>query len=204
MNTKQKTAYIVDKNWFTEHLHALKKSQSKLADDIGVHKSSLNLMLKGTRKPTLDNVRMIAEIFKVSSQEVMRRFGISVTEDVRVLKIKGYIGDKSRVNMFDRTDLDVVEAPADVPLHSYCLQVRQPGTAHDGWILFVSSERTTADVLVDRPAIAELGDGTQISCVIRRGYKAGTANLYPLHSADEPLENQNTNWASPILWMRPN
>jgi hypothetical protein len=88
---------------------------------------------------------------------------------VRVLKIKGYIGDKSRVNMFDRTDLDVVEAPADVPLHSYCLQVRQPGTAHDGWILFVSSERTTADVLVDRPAIAELAGGTQISFLILSG-----------------------------------
>jgi hypothetical protein len=70
-------------------------------------------------------------------------------------------------------------------------------------LIFVSGEKTTAQNLIDRPALVELEDGTQMTCLIRRGYKANTSNLYPLHGAVEVQENQVINWASPVLWIRP-
>lgn len=202
MNTKPNTEF--NKPWFVSRLQALKISQRRLAKMIDLDPSAVTLMLTGRRKMKTDEVHKIANIFNVSVAEVMRHAGIDVTDDVRKVKIKGFIGDKSRVTFFEDAPLDWAVAPADVPNDSFCLQVRQPNSSNDGWLIFVSGEKTTAQSLIDRPALVELDDGTQMTCLIRRGYKAGTSNLYSLHGTAELHENQQVAWASPVLWIRPN
>jgi plasmid maintenance system antidote protein VapI len=192
-----------NKPWFISRLQAIKLSQRRLAKMIDLDPSAVTLMFNGRRRITSDEVHKIANLFNVGVQEVMRHAGIDVTDDVRKVKIKGYIGEKSRVTLFDKPPFDVAVAPADVPNDSFCLQVRQAGSSNDGWLIFVSGEKTTAHSLIDRPALVELEDGTQMTCLIRRGYKANTSNLYPLHGAVEVQENQVINWASPVLWIRP-
>lgn len=201
MNTKSNTEF--NKQWFVNRLQAIKLSQRRLAKMIDLDPSAVTLMLSGRRKITTGEVHKIANILNVSVAEIMRHAGIDVTDDVRKVKIKGFIGEKSHVTFFDDGSFDWAIAPADVPNDSFCLQVRQPGSTNDGWLIFVSGEKTTSQNLVDRPALVELSDGTQMTCLVRRGYKANTANIYPLHGAGDTLENQTIAWASPVLWIRP-
>lgn len=201
MNTKPNEQF--NKPWFISRLQAIKLSQRRLAKMIDLDPSAVTLMLSGRRKITTDEIHKIANIFNVSVAEVMRHAGIDVTDDVRKVKIKGAIGEKSRVTFFDDETFDWAIAPADVPNDSFCLQVRQPGSTQDGWLIFVSGEKTTSQSLNDRPALVELADGTQMTCLLRRGYKANTSNVYPLHGTAETLENQVIAWASPVLWIRP-
>lgn len=200
MNTKPNA---LNKQWFVSRLQAIKLSQRQLAKKIDLDPSAVTLMLSGRRKITTDEVHKIANILNVSVAEIMRHAGIDVTDDVRKVKIKGFIGEKSRVTFFEGDSFDYSIAPADVPNDSFCLQVRQPGSPNDGWLIFVSGEKTSSQNLVDRPALVELDDGTQMTCLIRRGYKANTSNIYPLHGTADILENQSIAWASPVLWIRP-
>lgn len=202
MNTTPTQTF--NKQWFVNRLQAIKISQRKLAKMIDLDPSAVTLTFSGRRKITPEEVHKIANIFNVSVAEVMRHAGIDVTDDVRKVKVKGYIGEKSQVTMINGAPVDWAIAPADVPNDSFCLQVRQPSSTNDGWLIFVSGEKTTAQNLIDRPALVELADGTQMTCLIRRGYKANTSNIYPLHDGTEPLENQVVAWASPVLWIRPN
>ena len=202
MNTKTNATF--NKEWFVGRLQALKISQRKLAKMIDIDPSAVTLMLTGRRNMKTEEVHKIAKIFNVSVAEVMRHAGLDVTDGVHKVKIKGFIGERSRVTFFEDEPLDWAAAPADVPKDSFCLQVRQPNSSNDGWLIFVSGEKTTAQNLIDRPALVELEDGTQMTCLIRRGYKAGTSNLYSLHGTAELHENQQVVWASPVLWIRPN
>jgi transcriptional regulator with XRE-family HTH domain len=202
MNTKQKKEF--NKPWFVQRLAAIQMSQRKLAKLLGLDPTAITLTFRGERRITTVEVHTIANLFNVSVAEVMRQAGFDVSDDVHKVKIKGYIGDKSHVTLFDKPPLDWAAAPADVPTDSFCLQVRQAGSSNDGWLIFVSGEKTTAENLIDRPALVELEDGTQMTCLIRRGYKAGTSNLYSLHGTAELHENQKVAWASPVLWIRPN
>lgn len=202
MNTKLQPQF--NKEWFVNRLQALKISQRKLAKMIDLDPSAVTLMFTGRRKITPDEVHQIAGIFNVPVTEVMRHAGVDVTDDVRKVKIKGYIGEKSRVTLIESTPVDTAIAPADVPNDSFCLQVRHPGATNDGWLIFVSGEKTTAQSLIDRPALVSMEDGSLVTCLIRRGYKPNTSNIYPLNGAAEPYENQKIEWASPVLWIRPN
>ena len=175
MNTKTNTDF--NKEWFVGRLQALKISQRKLAKMINLDPSAVTLLLNGRRGMKTDELYQIANILNVTVAEVMRHAGLDVSDGVRKVKITGAIGDKSRVTFFDHKPLDTAIAPADVPNDSFCLQVRQPNFSNDGWLIFVSGEKTTAQNLIDRPALVELEDGTQMTCLIRRGYKAGTSNL---------------------------
>jgi transcriptional regulator with XRE-family HTH domain len=200
MNTKP---HSFNKQWFIGRLQAIKISQRTLAKMIDLDPSAVTLMLSGRRKITTGEVHKIASIFNVSVAEVMRHAGIDVTDDVRKVKIKGFIGEKSRVTFSNDKTLETVIAPADVPADSFCLQVRQPGASQDGWLVFVSGEKTTGQNVIDRPALVQLTEQEHLTCLVRRGYKANTVNIYPLNATADPLENQVIAWASPVLWIRP-
>jgi transcriptional regulator with XRE-family HTH domain len=203
MNTKQNET-TVNKKWFVERLASVQMSQRSLAKMLGLEPSAITLTFDGRRRITSLEVHRLAELFNVSVAEVMRNAGFDVNDDIVKLNVVGSIGEKSVIKYFDKADIEQTIAPSDVPRNSFCLQVRQPGHANDGWMIFISAERVLGTNLLDRPALVELEDGTQMTALVRRGYKDGTVNLYPLHGNNEPLENQSVKWASPILWIRPN
>lgn len=202
MNIKQNAK--ANKLWFQDHLKNIKMSQRKLAKLLEIQPAAVVRLFTGVRNATPKEIHLISELFKVSVNEVMRNLGIDVSSDIKKVPFVGVILEGSEVKNFDKSAQEQVMAPPDIPSNSFCLQVRQPGHANDGWKVFVSGEHTSGFHLLDRPALVELENGKQITCLIRRGYKDATVNLYPLHGGNDPLENQLVNWASPILWIRPN
>lgn len=193
----------INKQWFQTQLLSKQISQRGLAKLLGIGPSAITNIFNDKRKLTNEEANKIAGLLSLPVTEILRQAGIEVTEDVRSIPITGYVDGEALVHLLSPGTHDRVLAPADVPRNAYCLQIRHLGAQFDGWHAFVGGERLPADELVDRAALVSLHDGRMITGVIRRGYKAKTHNLSTLPYL-RTLENQLVDWASPILWLKPN
>lgn len=193
----------INREWFLNQLAMLKMNQRGLAKLLNVDPSAITLILQGRRKLTIKECHAISSVFNTPVSEVLRQAGLDVRDDIMKVKVTGVVTEKSYVTLLPDGTHDEVFAPADVPKGTFCVQIRQPGEHNDGWMMFISGERTKAISLIDRPALVALPDGRMLTAVIRRGYKADTVNLFPMPSKNGILENQIVAWASPILWIRP-
>ena len=192
----------INKDYFTERLRAIKLSQRQLAKKIDIDPAAMSYMLSGKRRMTMPEAKAIADVLMVPVTEVMRQAGIEVLDDVKKVPIAGFIGTGATVTLLPKGTHDMVMAPGDVPHGTFALQIRNPGSAYDGWIAFVSGQQQPATDLLDRYAILATSDGQMLSAMIRRGYKQKLHNLMLLPDGSV-LENREVAWGARVLWIQP-
>lgn len=179
-------------------------SQRTLAKQLGLDPAAVTLMLRGDRRMTTEETQKIASLLGVPVTEVIRRAGVDVRDDVRKIKICGYLNENAVAECFgEEESMDYIESPADVPAGSYAVQVRDHMSPHDGWVMVVSSEKVDAERVMDRACACETEDGLIRVGVIKKGYKRGSFNLVVTATKPQIIENADIKWASPILWIKP-
>lgn len=189
--------------WFRQLLATRKLSQRGLAKLMELDPAAVSLMLRGQRKMTNEEAHQVSLILGVPITEVLRQAGIEVSEDVRRVKVTGYIGKDSCVTLFPKRTHDKVIGPADCPEGTYALQVRNPGSPKDGWMFFVSPSEDDPRANLGRVCCVALENGEHIIAVVQRGYRTGTFNLINGSNGDAVRTDAGVVWSSPILWIKP-
>jgi hypothetical protein len=181
----------------------LKRTQRALADHLGADAATVSMLLRGKRRITPAEAKQIAEFLKLPIGEVLRLFGVDVSEDPEV-PVVGYCGVDGEVTLLAEGSYDRVRGPADLPRDARAIQVRATFAPADAWIIFVEGTRAAPEDHIGRLCLAAAADGTLQIGVLARGYKSGSFNLTSrFFSLGAPLENLSLVWASRVLWIRP-
>lgn len=194
----------IDQAWFQEKLRNLKISQRQLAKRIGLDPAAVSYMFAGKRTMSMDEAKAIADIFLVPVTEVMRQAGIEVLDDVRKVPIAGYVGPHCAVTLLPLGTHDMVMAPADVPVGSFAVQMRDVANPKDGWLHFISGLQQPPEDCLDKWCIVAMADGQLVYAGIKRGYKQKLFNLILFcGSSNTVFENREVAWAARVLWIQP-
>lgn len=177
-------------------------SMRQLAKRIELDPSAVSLTFRGMRKMTLQEANQISSLLGVPVTEVIRQAGIDVSQDIKGVRLSGYIDALSCVNDLPKPHKPF-NAPVDVPADGYAIQVRAPSAFNDGWFLIVSGGEHLPELLVDRLCVVALKGGKQVVGTLRRGYEPDTYNVLPLMPSAPTLENVEVVGAATVLWMRP-
>jgi transcriptional regulator with XRE-family HTH domain len=201
VKTSQKEAPM-NTEWFRQLLAAKKLSQRKLAKLMELDPAAVSLMLRGQRKMTNEEAHQLSVILGVAITEVLRQAGIEVIDDVRRVKVTGYVDKVSAVTLFPKRTHDKVVGPADCPEGTYALQVRNAQSPQDGWMLFISPSEDDPRSHLGQLCCVALSDGDHLIAFVQRGYRSGTFNL--VRQSGEVLRTDaDVTWASRILWIKP-
>lgn len=191
----------VNTQWFRARLADKELSQRQLAKLMKLDPGAVSLMLRGQRRMTNEEVRLLAWVLGVKATEVLRQLGVAITDDIKNTPIVGYIDGLGVVTPLPAGTHDRIAGPADLPNQSYALQRRAVNDLSDGWLFFVSGSHEDPNAVVDHLAICTTAPGKSYLAHLRRGYKAGTFNL--VGNSTEIIENQSLAWAAPVLWVKP-
>lgn len=189
--------------WFRQLLAAKKLSQRKLATLMELDPAAVSLMLRGQRKMTNAEAHQISIILGVTITEVLRQAGIEVIDDVRRVKVTGYIDADAVVTLFPKRTHDKVIGPADCPEGTYALQMRTPGGMKDGWMLFISPAEDDPRAHLGQMCCVALENGEHLVAHLQRGYRSGTFNIIRSSTAQAIRTDCSVVWASRVLWIRP-
>ena len=188
--------------WFRQLLAAKKLSQRKLAKLLELDPAAVSLMLRGQRKMTNEEAHQISVILGVAITEVLRQAGIEVTDDVRRVKVTGWVDKASAVTLFPKRTHDKVVGPADCPEGTYALQVRNANSPKDGWMLFVSPAEEDPRAHLGQLCCVALTTGEHLIAFVNRGYRTGTFNL--VRGNGEMIRTDaDVAWSSRVLWVKP-
>jgi len=188
--------------WFRQLLATRKLSQRGLAKLLELDPAAVSLMLRGQRKMTNEEAHQVSLILGVPITEVLRQAGIEVSEDVRRVKVTGYIDCDSRVTLFPKRTHDKVIGPADCPEGTYALQVRCANHPTDGWMMFISPSEDDPRAHLGVLCCVAIADGTHVVAFVNRGYRSAAFNLIDQKGA-ALVTDANVVWASRILWIKP-
>lgn len=189
-------------DWFRDVLAAKKLSQRRLAGLMELDPAAISLMLRGQRRMTPAEAHQMSVILGVKTTEVLRQAGIAVTDDVRNVKVTGYVDKDSVVTLFPKRTHDKIVGPADCPEGTYALQIRNPGTPKDGWVYFVSPAEDDPRAHLNQLCCVALDNGEHLVAIPQRGYRTGTYNLIR-SEANAVRTDVNIVWASRVLWIKP-
>jgi transcriptional regulator with XRE-family HTH domain len=188
--------------WFRQLLATRKLSQRGLAKLMELDPAAVSLMLRGQRKMTNEEAHQVSLILGVPITEVLRQAGIEVTDDIRRVKVAGYVDANSAVTLFPKRTHDKVIGPADCPEGTYALQMRAANNPSDGWMIFVSPSEDDPRSHLGQMCCVALDNGEHIVAFLHRGYRTGTFNLGKT-TGDVLRTDANVVWASRVLWIKP-
>lgn len=189
--------------WFRQLLSTRKLSQRGLAKLMELDPAAVSLMLRGQRKMTNEEAHQVSLILGVPITEVLRQAGIEVTDDVRRVKVAGYIDKEGAVTLFPKRTHDRVVGPADCPDGTYALQLRDPSSPKDGWMYFVSPSEDDPRSHLGQISCIALENGEHVIAFLQRGYRSSTFNLINGANSMAIRTDANVVWASRILWIKP-
>jgi hypothetical protein len=189
--------------YFLVKLRDIGLSQRQLAKRMDMDPASISYMLRGKRKMSMEEAQQLGDILKVQTTEVMRKAGIAVTDDIVNIPIAGHAGRGSLVTLLPPGTHDMVQAPANTPKGSYCIQKRDISSANDAWLYFVSGTVNKPDDVQSKACLVALADGIMMMAIVHPGYKKDRYNLILMGNGHEVMENQDLKWASRVLWIQP-
>jgi transcriptional regulator with XRE-family HTH domain len=181
----------------------LKLTQRALADHLGADAATVSMLLRGKRRITPAEAKQIAGFLKLPIGEVLRLFGVDVSEDPKV-PIIGHCTTEGLVTLLAPGAQDRAAGPADLPRDARAIQVRAPFAPGDGWILFCEGTQSDPSENLGRLCLAATATGELTIGVIARGYQSGRFNITTrFFTLGAPLENLSLVWASRVFWIRP-
>lgn len=190
--------------WFKQKLAERKLSQRQLAKQMDLDPAAISLTLRGRRRMTNEEAHLISNHIGVPVTEVLRQAGIEVLDDVRSVKVMGYVDPASAVTLFPKRTHDKVIGPADCPEGTYALQVRTPGVPGDGWMMFVSPSEDDPRLNMGQMCVVAIDNGEHVVAFVQRGYRSGTFNLMRPNAEGGLIRTDVAlAWASRVLWIKP-
>lgn len=189
--------------WFRQLMATRKLSQRGLAKLMDLDPAAVSLMMRGQRRMTNAEAHQLSTILGASITEILRQAGIEVRDDVRHVKVMGYIDGQAIVTLFPRRTYDKVVGPADCPDGTYALQMRIPGNTKDGWMYFISPSEDDPRAHLGKVCCIALDNGEHVVSSLQRGYRTGTFNLIRCDDGQALRTDVNVVWASPVLWIKP-
>lgn len=189
-------------DWFRQQLAARKMSQRGLAKLLDLDPAAVSLMLRGQRRMTNEEAHQISGVIGLPITEVLRQAGIDVADDVRRVKVTGFVDCGFMVTLFPKRTHDKVVGPADCPDGTYALQMRCPSSPKDGWMMFVSPAEGEPREHLGQLCCVALADGKHAVAFVNRGYRSGTFNLVT-QMGQTLLTDASVVWASSVLWIKP-
>lgn len=170
---------------------------------MGLDPSAMSLMLRGKRRITLEEAAQMAVLLNVTTNDVLEQAGVAVLTGDPKIPVIGHMTGDSKVVMEAEGTHEMTKGPSDLPPDAIAVQCRTANTPlelMDGWMLFMSDKHDNPATAIDMMAlVATKGNGMRIGTV-KRGYRRGTYNLIMM--GQEPIQNVELAWASPILWIR--
>jgi hypothetical protein len=154
------------------------------------------MLYQGKRALRIDEARIISAQIGRGVQEVLKRAGIDIAPQVKLI---GRVESDGAVTLLAKGDEAEVDAPRDLPQGAYALQVRTHFSrlaAFDRWILFVSGLREEPAQLLNRLALIGEHDGKMWLGYLTEGYKSGTVSI---QLADNIRQNVTAIWAMRVL-----
>lgn len=188
--------------WFRQLLATRKLSQRGLAKLMELDPAAVSLMLRGQRRMTNDEAHQLSLILGVPITEVLRQAGIEVSDDVRRVKVTGYVDGAAEVTLFPKRTHDRVVGPADCPEGTYALQVRDTRSPKDGWMKFISPSEDDPRQHLGQFCCVALQTGEHLVAFLHRGYRSGTYNLVR-ETGEQLRTDADVVWASRVLWIKP-
>jgi transcriptional regulator with XRE-family HTH domain len=189
--------------WFRDVLAQKKLSQRRLASLMELDPAAVSLMLRGQRRMTPEEAHQMGIILGVKTTQILRQAGVAVSDDVRHVKVTGYIDEHAVVTLFPRRTYDKVVGPADCPEGTYALQMRYPSNTKDGWMYFVSPAEDDPRAHIGQLCVIALDNGEHVMSSLQRGYRTGTFNLIRCSTGQALRTDAAVVWASRVLWIKP-
>ena len=192
----------MDTGWFRDLLVTKKMSQRALAKLLGLDPAAVSLMFRGKRRMTLQEAAEISELLGVALSDVMRRAGISVSEDVSLLNIAYRTDSSSKVHKLTEDEQANFYAPTGCPFGSYAIQVRDPSDIRDHTIYVVGGDPIESFDRNSMMAHVQTDDGHSYLGYLCKDYKPGR---YRLLSHDNRLVLDGISGVAirPVLWINP-
>lgn len=118
----------------------------------------------------------------------------------------GYVGAGALAHFYELSEqeLDRVEAPEGSTSATRAAEIRGTslGPLFERWLIFYDDVRSpVTDDLIGRLCIVGLQNGKVLVKKLRKGKIAGTYDL--LSNAEDPMENQDIEWAARVKQMTP-
>jgi transcriptional regulator with XRE-family HTH domain len=192
----------MDKEWFKAILKTKHLSQRGLAKQLGLDPAAVSLMFQGERRMRMEEAAAISRLLGVGLQEVHRRAGIAVQEDVSRLRVIFSTDSTSRVMALAAEAIFDFLAPAGCPAGSYGIQVRDPRDLRDHSIYVVSSDPNPN--FSGRSLLAHVvsSNGEPYLGYICKGYAPNAHQLYAIDGR-VLVEDFSAQVIRPVLWVSP-
>jgi len=187
---------------------ALRISQTRLAELVGVDQSSIALWETGKTKPRQEKLVELAGVLYLTPEFLM--FGDTGGDGAKekIVPVVGFVGPGNEVHgVSDGVIQDTVAPPAadkDTPAPTKCVIVR--GTSmwpvyRDGdQIFYNDNESLDAGDAIGRECVVKMKDGPIVVKRIMSGSKKG---VYTLASYNAPeLMNVRVDWCAPVTWVK--
>lgn len=192
----------MDTTWFKDLLRAKKLSQRSLAKMLDLDPAAVSLMFRGKRRMGMKEAVALSKLLGVGIQEVNRRAGIAVEEDVHRLRVTFSTDSTSKVSALP-TDLTFdFLSPAGCPVGSYGIQVRDPRDLRDHSIYIVSADSNSNFLGRSLLAHIETDKSEHYLGYLCKGY---ARNTYQLISTDGHVlfKELAAKVVRPVLWISP-
>lgn len=198
----------IDTEWFQSKLKAKGISQSKLAEALGVHRSSITLLLKGRRKMSAKAVGILTQLLLVDPGEIMFKAGITAdpVETEGEVKIQGFVDGELNVHMKTPNGSQTAPKPTFAGGHVCCLRFQTNGTKYDtfdgGLLYFTSQYADSESEYIGRVCVIDLGFPKPfVVRFIKRGYQKDRYNLYCL-TGELKESDVDVKHAHPVVWLK--
>jgi transcriptional regulator with XRE-family HTH domain len=186
-----------ERSWFQQSFRECGfTTQRSIAKFLGCDPASVSMLFQGKRQLRIDEARLMSAQLGVSVQEVLKRAGIDIAPQVKLI---GHVEASGAVTLLAKGDEADVDAPRDLPQGAYALQVRTHFShlaAFDRWIVFVSGLREEPPHLLNRLALIGEHDGKMWLGYLTEGYRSGAVNI---QLADSIRQNVPAIWAMRVL-----
>lgn len=195
----------IDTEWFKNKLEEKQLTVRGLAKHMGLHASTVSLMLRGIRSIHNPDAIKLADVFNVTPIEIFKRAGAPIEDEVRKIPVLMFIDTHGKVINVPPEAADNFVAPYDSPTNSYAVQVRT-GRKYDGWMLVVNGTKLKPDDCLGSLVVYCTKDGEVNVGILRRGYISETFNVTnDMHNGDEAPSIQNVKimWCQPVIWIKP-
>lgn len=169
---------------------------------IGVNQSTVSRWERGkfSQEPTIENLKKIAEIGKMSLTELT---GFPVSS--KTVRVVGYVGDDAKVILFPEPcgDLRLVDAPDGSTYATVAIEIRTDSLdpAFTNWIVFYDDLRLPPNEdVVGKLCVIGLADGQIVVRKLARGQLPDRFNLLAMNGP--PIYDVEVEWANKVRHMQ--
>jgi hypothetical protein len=218
-NAKSVT-FKTNKPWFLKCFADQSRTASKIADEMGIDRAHLSLLLSDQRPWQVNHLVWLAKLINRPLLEVLKNVGLEKEVDLGGAsyprqaiapvpvaeppaqrnddtEFKGHVDARGLVSYTDKSVRVPVPAQSDV---QYALRVNASTSPFDGSMMLVLAE-TDAERCTGRICVVNHAGSVKL-CRLRRGIADGHYDLLPLFDASAQAEHEVAlKTAEPVRWM---